>query len=225
MKLSILYDNETRREDLTPAWGFSCLIETGGKNILFDTGWQGSLLVKNMQTLGYAMRDVDAVVISHSHWDHIGGLPCVLNQGEDLDVYVPGSISAELKKEICHQASLHNVANASEIASGVWTTGEIPTTYKGASLGEQSLVIETENGLLVVTGCSHPGLSTILDKAEERGDLWGVLGGFHGFSDLDRLEGLSFIGPAHCTQEKKAIRERYPKTSRPMGCGYEEAFP
>ncbi len=225
MKLTILYDNETRREDLIPGWGFSCLIETDEKTILFDTGWQGSLLIENMKALGHTPTDIDAVVISHEHWDHAGGLPRILNQGCDLDVYVPGSFSSRLKEEIARQATVHSVTDPCEITAGVYTTGELQSTYRRAAVGEQSLVCETENGLLVVTGCSHPGLAAILDKACERGAVWGVLGGFHGFADLGGLEGLSFIGPAHCTQEKQAIHERFSKTAHPMGCGYEEAFP
>ena len=72
MKITIVYDNNAQ-EGLKCGWGFSCLIETGTNNILFDTGWDGHLLLENMEKLGIDPQIIDTLVLSHQHWDHIGG--------------------------------------------------------------------------------------------------------------------------------------------------------
>ena len=70
---------------------------------------------------------------------------------------------------------------------------------------EQSLAIKTEKGILVMAGCSHPGVGEIIDAASKFGRIYGVIGGFHGFRDFNRLNGLSLIVPCHCTQYKSEI--------------------
>ena len=72
MKITIVYDNQAD-EGLKPGWGFSCLIETKEK-ILFDTGDSGENLIYNLRQLNIQPESVVAVVISHNHWDHTGGL-------------------------------------------------------------------------------------------------------------------------------------------------------
>ena len=103
MKLTIIYDNQTFSrctKDIDVSWGFSCIIESDGKQILFDTGWRGNILLDNMNKLGFDLKDIKIVVLSHSDWDHIGGLPCVLNQGKDFKIYLPKSFSEKMKNEI-----------------------------------------------------------------------------------------------------------------------------
>ena len=51
MTVTIIYDNESRKADLPADWGFSCLVSVYGRNILFDTGANGTLLLDNMKTL------------------------------------------------------------------------------------------------------------------------------------------------------------------------------
>jgi len=77
-------------------------------------------------------------------------------------------------------------------------------------LKEQSLVVKTEKGNIVITGCAHPGLERILQTAGSLGRIYGVLGGFHGFSKFAELEGIQFIAPCHCTEHTERIRQRYP---------------
>lgn len=59
--------------------GFSCLIEEKRKKILFDTGCEGPGLLYNIKKLGYNIKNINALIISHQHWDHTGGLFDVLN--------------------------------------------------------------------------------------------------------------------------------------------------
>ncbi len=74
MKITIIYDNVVWESTLTPDWGFACLVETTGQTLLFDTGAKGNILLGNMELIGIDPFAIDAVFISHSHWDHIGGL-------------------------------------------------------------------------------------------------------------------------------------------------------
>lgn len=220
MKLTILYDNESSREGLKSGWGFSCLIEVDGKNILFDVGWDGGMLLDNMHALGVNPQEIDVIVLSHQHWDHTGGLNHVLAEVGDAEVYVPESFSSHMKNEIKKNAALHEVSNARKIFDGVWTTGELMTTYSGARLGEQSLVIENKKGLTVVVGCSHPGLEEILEIASGFGSLYGVIGGFHGFNKYNALKDLELIVPTHCTVHKEEIRGEYGSKVESGGAGW-----
>lgn len=203
MRVKIIYDNEARTGFLS-GWGFSCVIELENSRILFDAGWDGSLLHHNMEKLGVRLDDIDAVVISHSHWDHAGGLPSVLREG--MPVYVPASFSSELKGEIGSRANLIEIKQAQEIMPGVFTSGGL----KGV-IEEQSLFIRTEKGLVVITGCAHPGLENILEVARTFGNVHAIMGGFHGFDKYDALEGIDLICPCHCTKHADEIARLYPE--------------
>ena len=98
------------------------------------------------------------------------------------------------------------------MCEGLSTTGELAGI-------EQSLVVETGSGITVVAGCSHPGVGAILDAASGYGRVSGLVGGLHGFSDIDRLQGLSLICPCHCTQRKSEIAHAFPAQVRKCGAG------
>jgi 7,8-dihydropterin-6-yl-methyl-4-(beta-D-ribofuranosyl)aminobenzene 5'-phosphate synthase len=204
MNLKIPYDNEAK-PGFEKGWGFSCLIELEDEKILFDTGWDGNVLLSNMRKFGIRPGEVKRVVLSHAHWDHIGGLPHVRRR--EMHVYVPHSFSRRLRNELASRFNLHEVKNAQKIREGVWTTGEL-----GKGIKEQSLVVETIKGLVVIAGCSHPGVRNIFSAASKFGKIWGVVGGMHGFKDYEVLEGLGLIVPAHCTVNKKKIAELFPET-------------
>jgi 7,8-dihydropterin-6-yl-methyl-4-(beta-D-ribofuranosyl)aminobenzene 5'-phosphate synthase len=78
---------------------------------------------------------------------------------------------------------------------------------------EQSLIVKTRNSLTVITGCAHPGLENILRFASNFGDIYGVIGGFHGFSRLEALKRIRLIVPCHCTIRKEEVLKRYPQNS------------
>ena len=190
-----MYDNEASRE-LKSGWGFSCLIETEEK-ILFDTGDDGEKLIYNMKHLNVVPETIDKVVISHNHWDHTGGLKKFLELNNNAKVLQPKSFS-----------------KPTEISPGIYSTGALGTFIK-----EQSLVVNTEKGNLVITGCAHPGLAKIIDKATQLGRIYGVLGGFHGFSKLEKLRGIKIIAPCHCTQHIQQIRQSYPAEFKEIRAG------
>jgi|UniRef100_A0A7C3SIW6 7,8-dihydropterin-6-yl-methyl-4-(beta-D-ribofuranosyl)aminobenzene 5'-phosphate synthase len=207
MKLTIVYDNETARAGLEADWGFSCLLESNDWRLLFDTGANGSLLLRNLEKLNLDPHHIPAVFISHGHWDHVGGLLDILSLNPGGVVYLPSS---------CYQP--HYVGHP------VWIRGSCALTEKVFSTGElngveQSLVVETADGLLVICGCSHPGVRTILESAACFGRVSALVGGLHGFKEFDLLADLKLICPCHCTQYKSEIFQRYPKTAVRGGVG------
>jgi len=195
MKITIVYDNDANA-GLKSGWGFSCLIETQ-ERILFDTGDSGEKLIYNLKQLNIQPENIAAVVISHNHWDHTGGLKEFLKVKNNAQVFHPESFSKSTK-----------------ICTGIYSTGALGTFIK-----EQSLVVNTEKGNVVVTGCAHPGLENIIEKSEELGKIYGVVGGFHGFSRLEKLQKIELIAPCHCTQYKQEIRKTYPAQFREVKAG------
>lgn len=210
MKITIVYDNCTTKRSLETGWGFSCLVETeGGAPILFDTGADGATLFHNMEELGINPSDIGTIVISHAHGDHTGGLRDILEVNRDAEIYVPASFRARIRGR-----KITPVRQPIRISENVFSTGEL----KGV---EQSLALETDKGIVAVVGCSHPGVDTILNADAEFGEVYGIVGGFHGFSDFDRLRGLSLICPCHCTQYKSELRQLFPEQYIACGAGLE----
>ncbi len=208
MKLTILYDNETQRDDLVADWGFSAILEIdGAPRILFDTGGSGAVLLGNMQRLGFSPGDLEAIFVSHAHFDHTGGLSAVLDANPDVTVFAPPSFRGVRRaREVAY------LPEPRELWPGVWSTGELGGI-------EQSVVVRTGGGVAVVVGCAHPGLKAILEVASRIGRPRAVVGGFHGFSDLDLLDGMERICPTHCTRQKEKILARFPDEAVPGGVG------
>jgi len=195
MKITIVYDNQAD-EGLKSGWGFFCLVEEKEK-ILFDTGDSGENLIYNLKHLNIQPESIAIIVISHNHWDHTGGLKEFLKLNNNVRVFRPKSFS-----------------EPTEISPGVHSTGAL-----GKLIKEQSLVVNAEEGNLVITGCAHPGLEKIIDKAAQLGKIYGVLGGFHGFSKLEKLRSIKLIAPCHCTQHTEQIRQSYPAEFKEIRAG------
>ncbi len=206
MKITIVYDNEVCKGNLRGDWGFSCLVEAYGKKILFDTGANGLILLDNMKKLSIEPAQITEVFISHSHWDHTGGLADFL-EVNPVKVYIPWSY------HLSHSSvEIIRVEESLEISRNIFSTGVLKNE-------EQSLVIKTEKGLVVIVGCSHPGVRSILDAASQFGKPHAIIGGLHGFSDFDLVEGLKFICPTHCTEFQSEIKSLYPEKYIDGGVG------
>jgi len=208
MKITIVYDNCLARAGLKKGWGFSALIEAANTPlILFDTGNEGAALLDNMKQLGIDPTQIGRIVISHAHGDHTGGLADILEVNSHARIYLPASISVRNTGR-----DVVAVSRPVNISETVVSTGEL----KGI---EQSLAIKTDKGIVVVTGCSHPGVGEILDVASRYGTVYGIIGGFHGFSNFKRLNGLSLICPCHCTQHTSEIEAMFPEQYVACGAG------
>jgi len=207
MKISIVYDNETAQKGLTGDWGFACVIEYDERTILFDTGAKGDILMQNMNVMHIDPADIDEVFISHDHWDHTGGLTAFLRANKNVTVYVPKSL-----QEVPDVDNVVTIDTAQKLHNGFYSTGELKDI-------EQSLVIKSDTGLVIIVGCSHPGVKTILNAAEKYGKPFALIGGLHGFNDFDAISHLKLICPTHCTQYKTEIETQYPEQIITGGAG------
>ncbi len=210
MKVTIVYDNKESKPGLEAGWGFSALIEIENTPaILFDTGADGTTLLHNMEKLGINPRDIGIVVISHTHGDHTGGLQAILEVNREAEIYIPASSRARILGR-----KVTAVTESIQISEKVFSTGELEGV-------EQSLALKTNKGIVVVVGCSHPGVSKIIDAVSRFGKVYGIIGGLHGFHNFDRLQGLSLICPCHCTQYKSEISRLFPEQHVACGTGLE----
>ena len=206
MKITIIYDNTSSRPDLKADWGFSALVEVKGKKILFDTGTNGKILLSNMGKLEINPEEIEDIFISHLHWDHTGGLLSFLKLNNNVKCWVPSYFSeAESAKEVVE------VKKPAKLYEGIYSTGELEEI-------EQSLCIETEKGIVVIAGCSHPEMEHILQVASGFGEVYGIIGGLHG-TNPESLKNLKLICATHCTQYKSEIKSLYPEEYIEGGAG------
>jgi 7,8-dihydropterin-6-yl-methyl-4-(beta-D-ribofuranosyl)aminobenzene 5'-phosphate synthase len=254
-------------------WGFSALVEADGRRVLLDTGAHPDTVLQNARDLKIDLSDIKEVILTHNHWDHVGGLmtlrkemmkrnPSALSvvhvargifysrpaqpQGEDNQmIAVRKEYEATGGKFIEHEA-------AAEIFPAAWLTGPVPRKYPERNWSvsgkvqtpaglvedtipeDQSLVLNTPEGLVVVTGCGHAGIINILTFA--RGEfpnqpVQAIVGGLHLFPatddqlnwTADKLKDFKVANlmGAHCTgiEAVYRIRERLalPRASAVVG--------
>lgn len=244
-------------------WGFAALVEADGHRILVDTGARPNTVLENARDLHIDLSNVEEVVLTHFHGDHVGGLltlrremmkrnPAALsrvhvaqgifysrplkNGGEDNPmIAIRKAFEAAGGRFIQHD-------HAAEILPGIWLTGPVPRVFpernwsaSPRSLGvqtpqglvedkvpdDQSVVLNTPKGLVVVTGCGHAGIVNILTDAESQyrnAPVYAVLGGLHLFAATDEQVnwtadkmkgfGVAYLVGAHCTGIESLYRLR-----------------
>jgi len=209
VRLTIVYDNNACDERLEPAWGFGCYIQIDNVTVLFDTGGDVRILLSNMAKLNLPLEEIDMVVISHMHGDHTGGLFKVLELNSKVKVYLPASFPIEFKERVRkYGCELIEIKSATKICNGLATVGELN------GIKEQSLIVSPSKGIIVVTGCAHPGIVKVLKKAKELTgrDIYLAIGGFHLsresektiltiIEELKRL-GVKKVAPCHCSETR-----------------------
>ncbi len=217
--IKVIYNNIVEKDRYKGKWGFSCVIEGMEKTILFDTGGDGRVLMKNMKRMGIDPRSIDIVILSHEHQDHIGGLEAFLKKNDDVMVFAPVSFSSGYKN-LVKKRKIRNVdiKGPMQICRNVYTSGEM-----GREVIEHSLFLKTDLGTVVITGCAHPGIVSITEMAlsiSGRQPLL-VMGGFHLARKSDdevaeiiamfRKLGVAYVGASHCTGEKaiELFRDQY----------------
>jgi 7,8-dihydropterin-6-yl-methyl-4-(beta-D-ribofuranosyl)aminobenzene 5'-phosphate synthase len=192
-KLSILpiCDWHTDSERLVGEAGVAYLVEADGKRLLFDVGanWkkeEPSPLLRNMKVLGFSPDDVDAIVISHPHCDHVGGMAAMRSKSfmlspNDVDLtgraaYVPSPLSHPTATTVVTAEPtvlFPGVATIGVIWRAIWLLGLTP---------EQALAVNVRGkGIVLVVGCGHQGLTRILARYRQlfTEPLCGVFGGLH----------------------------------------------
>lgn len=233
-------------------WGFAALVEVDGRKILFDTGAKTDVVQKNLQTLKRDVDDVPDVILSHWHWDHIGGF---MKLRQDAMARKPTALArthvaegffdsrsgtppgVELNQMIRTKADYEQTggtfvvhAKPVELHPGVWLTGPVPRQHPernwsgnvkvktAAGLREDTiaddmaLVVDTEQGLVIVTGCAHAGVINIIEHARtfvRPARVHALVGGIHLFRASEatlawtagklREFGVENLIGAHCT--------------------------
>lgn len=233
MKLTVLVDNNTLIDRYylgEPA--VSYYIEDGEERILFDAGYSDAV-IQNAEALGVALSAVTTIVISHGHDDHTRGLRYLFERFDlsrtavvahpdafEEKFFEGGSIgapfSAEEMKEKCN---LHLTREPLAIGKRLVFLGEIPRLhdFEGRRpighdplTDDSALAYKGEQGLFIVTGCSHSGICNIVEHAKSVcGDerVAGIIGGFHLSGLSEQLEktirffktnNISELYPCHC---------------------------
>jgi 7,8-dihydropterin-6-yl-methyl-4-(beta-D-ribofuranosyl)aminobenzene 5'-phosphate synthase len=227
--VKIIYDNYVHENDLKPDWGYSIIIEGLEKEILFDVGTRPDIFEFNFQKMSLDADKVNLIVFSHEHGDHTEGLPAFVKMKKDIPVLIPFSFSDAFKnKMVSFGLTPVLVKEPAKICDNLYTSGEF--TYQ---IPEQALVLNTRNGLVVMTGCSHPGIIEMLKQIKSvfNKNIYMVFGGFH---LLDKSEkkieeiitemkaiGVEKCGATHCTGEKqiKQIKDAFGANFVELGAG------
>jgi len=203
MTVTVLLDNEPFSSGLMTDWGLSLLVEADGVKVLMDTGSSARKLFANASALGVKLDELDAIFISHWHGDHCGALLELLDLSGGLDVFAPVEPGWWMTRRLRGRgASLVVLRRPSELLPGLHSTGDLG--------GEHSLVADLGDlGLVVLTGCSHPGAENVIERAcaylAKR--VYALMGGFHisSYQEGRRLgtflarKGVRLVCPCHCT--------------------------
>ncbi len=230
LNITVLYDNYQMEKGLETDWGFSCLIEVGKIKLLFDTGESGDILLRNISKLGITPENIDFVFLSHFHHDHTGGLSAFLKKNSKVTIYYPESFPAQLIEEMQNSgAELVPVSAFKELQTNIYSLGEL---Y--GIIPEQSLAIRTSLGIVIITGCAHPGIINILEKAKDlfnNEKIYLALGGFHLFrktgeeikSTINKMLNVKILNaaPSHCSgnSARNLFKEAYQNNYIEIGTG------
>jgi 7,8-dihydropterin-6-yl-methyl-4-(beta-D-ribofuranosyl)aminobenzene 5'-phosphate synthase len=258
VKITILYDAFGTDPAMKKDWGFSALIESGGKRILFDTGNDRDVFAANVAAKGVDLTKLDFVVVSHRHSDHMAGLAHVLSANPNVKVYAPkegfGIFGSSLPSSFYRKdeglppemryygsnppavmtfgtawqgANFELVEKTTEIAPGITLIALVSDAPGTKELRELSLAIDTPDGVVLIVGCSHPGVEKIVEAAAALNPrIHLIAGGFHyvvaqddaiarlvtALKDTFKVEN---VAPGHCTGEpvfaalKQAFADRY----------------
>lgn len=239
MQIKIIAVGSTKWEMFLCRWGISYLI---GQDLLFDTFGDPGVFLHNVKSLNIDLSKIKHIIISHDHWDHISGLWYVINRFKDVNpslstgkeikearkggvsVYICPNFDIKVKERIgSFGVNVVEVSRLLRIKDEIYSTGEIEGKFRNNKIFEQALVVNSENGLIVLTGCAHPGILKIIEEVKAKfpvEPIYFVLGGFH-LMDQDKrvIEivaenfkkmGIIKVGPTHCSG--KLAEEIFKKT-------------
>lgn len=230
VQITIIYDNYQVDQDLDTDWGFACLVECQGQTLLFDAGRKAKLYEKNLSLLDIDPRKIPTLFISHEHGDHTAGIPWIAELNPSIKCYLPASSVETLKARIPLPSNTVGLSKPTHLYGPFYSTGDDFVHYK-----EQGLVIKTESGGVLVTGCGHPGVVDMVKRVKvELGiEVHTVIGGLHLMSTsretVDQIAeqliqmGVKQICPTHCTGDKSiaSLKESFGKGYIAGGTGKE----
>ena len=204
--VTIIYDNYQADARLESDWGFACLVEYQGNKLLFDAGGKADLYKKNVRLLQIRPEEIPSLFISHEHGDHTAGIPWITEINPSVNCYLPSVYAEQLKENDRLPPHSKGISEPAHLYGPFYSTGDNFKAFR-----EQGLVIKTENGGVLITGCGHPGVVEMVEKAEkEMGiEITTVIGGLHllqaGEARLEEIAaslkkmGVRQICPTHCT--------------------------
>jgi len=196
IKITGLVENYVSKAGLIGEHGFSVLVDAYGKRILFDTG-QGKCLENNMRELNVPPDSIDAVVLSHGHYDHTCGLKYIVDLRPEIPVYghpalwknkykKVGSGYIEIgvpDKMLREKVNFVDTRYAVELAKNITVSGQVSKVAnrinnKGLLVrnaenkyvpdlfeDEVFLIVESDKGLVIMSGCCHLGLKNVVEYA------------------------------------------------------------
>jgi 7,8-dihydropterin-6-yl-methyl-4-(beta-D-ribofuranosyl)aminobenzene 5'-phosphate synthase len=227
--IRVIYDNYIKTDGLKSDWGYSIVIEGLDKEILFDAGTKPDIFESNFRKMGLEAGNIDLLVVSHEHADHTGGIPAFVKMKRDIPVIFPYSFSHSFIKEMVRSGLEPILVNEpAKICENLYSSGEFDFL-----IPEQALILNTKQGLVVMTGCSHPGIVKMVKeiKSTFNKNVFMVFGGFH---LLDKSEkemntiitelkamGVEKCGATHCTGDAqiKMVREAFGENYFELGAG------
>lgn len=251
----VVYDlNDDREcEGFKSEHGLSLLVSAFGHNILFDAG-QTENYKFNAQNLGLDLSSIDCIVLSHGHYDHGNGLSCYEKKNTKLYMH-PNCLSNRIRKstntyggislsitEIKDRFDLTQTDKPTQIFDNIYFLGEIerkfdfeakkfPTKNSDGSddkaPDDSGIAINTESGIIVITGCGHSGICNTIEfakKVTNNNKVKAVIGGFH-LKEVDdytmktieyfKNNDIEQIAVGHCTSNAvcEEFQRQLPQTT------------
>ena len=188
-RITIIYDAFGKDSAMKKDWGFSAFVEVAGKRILFDTGNNSEIFAANIEAKKIDLTNLDFVVMSHRHGDHMAGLSYVLSVNPKVKIYAPkegfgiygsslpstfyrkdnalppemryyGGTPPEIMKlgAAWPGGNFELIDKTTEIAPGITLIALVSDAPGTKELKELSLAVNTPDGIVLVVGCSHPGI-------------------------------------------------------------------
>ncbi|MDD5679643.1 MAG: MBL fold metallo-hydrolase [Candidatus Omnitrophica bacterium] len=209
MRLKILAEGSTKWQRFIKHWGLSILIDD---DILFDTFGNPDYVLKQLKRFNVDINKIKHIVISHDDWDHISGLWKILERNRDVTVYVCPHFKPDSKAKIRYYgARIVEVAGVTNIRDHIYLSGELTGKRRDSNISEQYLAIKTAKGIIVLTGCAHPGIIEIVQHAKTSFNMKVhlIIGGFHlkdhTVEEINKIVlklkeiGVCQVMPFHCT--------------------------